>query len=37
MLLAHIALVTPYGYIDLGHQWITNGTKLLPEPMLTSH
>ena len=29
----------PYGNIDLGEQWLrhTEGTELLPEPMLTDH
>ena len=39
---AHFGLVTPYGKIDLSYHWLGNGllpdgTKPLPEPMLTSY
>ena len=36
-LLTYYGLVTPYGGIDPVHQWLIDGTKPLPEPILTCH
>ena len=40
--LTHRGLVTTYGDIDLGQHWlrqwpVADGTKPLPDPMLTNH
>ena len=36
--LTHCGLITPYGDIDLGQHWLRlDGTKPLPEPILTNH
>ena len=40
--LTHCGLVTPYGDINLGPHWLSNGllpdgSKPLPEPILTFH